>query len=355
MAEAMRAPPARRSRGDRRGADRACRRLTVGGSGSSGSAAPGCSATRCSRTAWGAEVGGWDRVETPYLEPLRAAGSTSRSRPSPRRPDGLGGRRLDARTRRVAGGRGRSCSPSSSRCGLDRRRRRARQDDDGGDDRVLPRRLGLDPRLVGGEVPQLGGNARAGEGWLVVEGDESDRIGRRAAARDRRAPERRSRPSRDVRLARRGGGAVRAVARAGAARRARQELAPVDSSWRCPASTTAATRRRRSPRSSSPASRGRAAAVLAAFRGRGRRLELRGEARRRARVRRLRAPSGRGRRDDRRGARASAAGACSSLFQPHLYSRTRHLAHEFGAALAAADAVVRHGDLRGARGSRSPA
>jgi UDP-N-acetylmuramate--alanine ligase len=28
------------------------------------------------------------------------------------------------------------------------------------------------------------------------------------------------------------------------------------------------------------------------------------------------------------------------LFQPHLYSRTRHLAHEFGAALAGADVVA---------------
>jgi UDP-N-acetylmuramate--alanine ligase len=28
------------------------------------------------------------------------------------------------------------------------------------------------------------------------------------------------------------------------------------------------------------------------------------------------------------------------LFQPHLYSRTRHLAHELAAALAAADVVV---------------
>jgi UDP-N-acetylmuramate--alanine ligase len=36
--------------------------------------------------------------------------------------------------------------------------------------------LGRDPAfLIGGEVPQLGGNARAGSGWLVVEGDESDR------------------------------------------------------------------------------------------------------------------------------------------------------------------------------------
>ena len=35
---------------------------------------------------------------------------------------------------------------------------------------------GRDPAFViGGDVPQLGGNAGAGEGWLVVEGDESDR------------------------------------------------------------------------------------------------------------------------------------------------------------------------------------
>src|SRR5204863_7847335 len=38
------------------------------------------------------------------------------------------------------------------------------------------RELGLDPAwLVGAEVPQLGANAGVGGGWLVVEGDESDR------------------------------------------------------------------------------------------------------------------------------------------------------------------------------------
>ena len=38
------------------------------------------------------------------------------------------------------------------------------------------REPGRDPSwIVGGEVPQLGANAGAGEGWLVVEGDESDR------------------------------------------------------------------------------------------------------------------------------------------------------------------------------------
>jgi UDP-N-acetylmuramate--alanine ligase len=36
--------------------------------------------------------------------------------------------------------------------------------------------LGLDPAFVlGTEVPQLGGSARAGSGWLVTEGDEHDR------------------------------------------------------------------------------------------------------------------------------------------------------------------------------------
>jgi UDP-N-acetylmuramate--alanine ligase len=38
------------------------------------------------------------------------------------------------------------------------------------------RETGCDPAwIVGGVVPQLGGNAGAGGGWLVVEGDESDR------------------------------------------------------------------------------------------------------------------------------------------------------------------------------------
>jgi UDP-N-acetylmuramate--alanine ligase len=38
------------------------------------------------------------------------------------------------------------------------------------------REIGNDPAwIVGGVVPQLGGNAGTGTGWLVVEGDESDR------------------------------------------------------------------------------------------------------------------------------------------------------------------------------------
>jgi UDP-N-acetylmuramate--alanine ligase len=38
------------------------------------------------------------------------------------------------------------------------------------------REVGLDPSwIIGGVIPQLGGNAGVGAGWLVVEGDESDR------------------------------------------------------------------------------------------------------------------------------------------------------------------------------------
>src|SRR6266508_1938582 len=60
--------------------------------------------------------------------------------------------------------------------GVRGRGRGPREDDDERDDRVLPDRLGRDPAwLIGGDIPQLGGNAGIGDGWLVVEGDESDR------------------------------------------------------------------------------------------------------------------------------------------------------------------------------------
>src|SRR3989442_14566332 len=37
---------------------------------------------------WGAEVGGWDRKETSYLEPVRASGIEVRISPEPEAPDG---------------------------------------------------------------------------------------------------------------------------------------------------------------------------------------------------------------------------------------------------------------------------
>src|SRR6201987_389503 len=126
--------------------------------------------------AWGAEVAGWDRVETPYLAHLEGIEVTVTPDP-PRPPDGweayvstafagrVAGRpRADLlaelvwlrRSIVVAGAHGKTTTSAMIAFCLDR--------------------LGLDPAfLIGGDVPQLGGNARAGEGWLVVEGDESDR------------------------------------------------------------------------------------------------------------------------------------------------------------------------------------
>ena len=126
--------------------------------------------------AWGAEVAGWDRVETPYLRHLDdVAVDISPDPPSP--PPGweayvstaFAGR-VDGRPRAdllaelvderrtivVAGAHGKTTTTAMIAFCLDR--------------------LGLDPAfLIGADVPQLGGNARAGSGWLVVEGDESDR------------------------------------------------------------------------------------------------------------------------------------------------------------------------------------
>src|SRR5262249_50403220 len=126
--------------------------------------------------AWGADVAGWDRVETPYLRHLEGiAVEVSPEPPSP--PQGwdvyvssaFAGQveghprahllaQLVAQRRAivVAGAHGKTTTSAMIAYCLDR--------------------LGLDPAfLIGGDVPQLGGNARAGSGLLVVEGDESDR------------------------------------------------------------------------------------------------------------------------------------------------------------------------------------
>ena len=123
---------------------------------------------------WGAEVGGWDRVETPYLEPL--SDLEVRIAPKPVVPDGwevvvsTAYRDVPGRSRAdflaelvslrraivVGGTHGKSTTAAMVAFVL--------------------RELALDPAwLVGATVPQLGSNAGAGEGWLVVEGDESDR------------------------------------------------------------------------------------------------------------------------------------------------------------------------------------
>ena len=60
------------------------RRIWLVGIGGAGLSAYGLLAR-----AWGAEVGGWDRQETPYLEAVRAAGIEVRISPEPETPDGL--------------------------------------------------------------------------------------------------------------------------------------------------------------------------------------------------------------------------------------------------------------------------
>jgi UDP-N-acetylmuramate--alanine ligase len=127
--------------------------------------------------ALGAEVGGWDRTETPYLAYVRNAGIEVDISPDPQVPpdwevvvstafaprvqgksraEFLAELASHSRSIVVAGAHGKTTTAAMIAFVLDR--------------------LGLDPGfLIGGEVPQLGGNARAGSGWLVVEGDESDR------------------------------------------------------------------------------------------------------------------------------------------------------------------------------------
>ena len=125
--------------------------------------------------AWGAEVAGWDRVDTPYLQHLD--GLEIEIGPEPPKPPAgwevyvstaFAGR-VEGRARAdllaelvslrraivVAGAHGKTTTSAMIAFCL--------------------QRLGQDPAfLIGGDVPQLGGNAGAGRGWLVVEGDESD-------------------------------------------------------------------------------------------------------------------------------------------------------------------------------------
>jgi UDP-N-acetylmuramate--alanine ligase len=124
--------------------------------------------------AWGAEVAGWDRHHTRYLDALGAIPVEVSDRPQP--PTGfelvvsaaypqIAGTTRAAflaelvalrRSIVVAGTHGKGTTAAMIAYCLCE--------------------LGADPAwLIGAPVPQLGGNAGAGEGWLVVEGDESDR------------------------------------------------------------------------------------------------------------------------------------------------------------------------------------
>jgi len=203
-------------------------------------------------------------------------------------------------------------------------------------------RLGLDPAfLVGGEIPQLDGNARAGDGWLVAEGDESDRS--LELLRPQIAV------VTNVELDHHAEFASESEVRelferwlAAAPSRVRgDELEPVSFELGVPgehnrrnaAVAVAALELADVPRAA-------AERVLPEFRGAGRRFEQLGEA---AGVRVF---DDYGHHPSEIAATLAAArsavdgGRVLVVFQPHLYSRTRHLAAELAGALATADAVA---------------
>ncbi len=303
----------------------------------------GMSAYALIAKAWGAEVSGWDKAETPYLTNVRAAGIPVEIAPEPTLPGSELERyvstafvgRVEGRPRAellaelvslrksivVSGAHGKTTTSGMIAFCLDR--------------------LGLDPAfIIGGEISQLSGNARAGSGWLVVEGDESDRSV--AALR----PEIAVLLNVDLdhhttyaslaevtQLFEDWLAQVPQVVRA-------EELEPVELPLALPgehnrlnaAAALAALELAGVERSA-------AERVIVEYRGAGRRFEARGEA---AGVRVF---------DDYGHHPAEVAatlvaareeageGRLAVFFQPHLYSRTRHLAREFAQALAAADAV----------------
>ncbi len=288
--------------------------------------------------AWGAEVAGWDRVETPYLRHLKDVAVEI----SPEPPEPLQGwdvyvstafaDRVDGHPRAdllaelvaqrrsivVAGAHGKTTTSSMIAFCLDR--------------------LGLDPAfLIGGDVSQLGGNARAGSGWLVVEGDESDRSV--ATLRPEIAV------LLNVDLDHHTTFASPAelelffedwlrdvphVVRAEELDPVELELAvPGEHNRRNAAAALAALEVAGVPRQD-------AEAAIVEFRGAGRRLEPRGEA---GGVVVLDSYAHHPAELAADLAAIRNGGRLLALFQPHLYSRTLHLAHGFAEALAAADAA----------------
>ncbi|HSC73880.1 MAG TPA: cyanophycin synthetase [Gaiellaceae bacterium] len=299
----------------------------------------GMSAYAALARAWGADVRGWDRVRTPYLNHLEGIEVTISDEP-PEPPHGWEvfvssafADRVAGRTRAellaelvslresvvVAGAHGKTTTAGMIAFCL--------------------QRLGRDPAwLIGADIPQLGGNAGTGGGWLVVEGDESDRT--IAALRPELAV------VTNVDLDHHSTFASRA------------EVEALFDEWLLHVPDV--VRGERLPRYDGPLtlpgehnrrnaacalvaleriglSHADIAPVLAEFAGAGRRLERRGGA------------GGVEVYDDYAHHPAEVAATLAAgradgrllvLFQPHLYSRTRHLASELAAALAAADVVA---------------
>jgi UDP-N-acetylmuramate--alanine ligase len=293
--------------------------------------------------AWGAEVSGWDRYETPYLEHVRDAGIPveigEQVTAAPAGAETVVSTAFAGQARGwtraeflaelvslqdsivVSGAHGKTTTAAMVAFVLDR--------------------LGRDPSfLIGADVPQLGGNARAGSGWLVVEGDESDRTVEHLRPKiavvtnvdlDHHS-EFRSRAEVEA-LFERWLAEVPTVVRGDGLDPYDGELIlPGEHNRRNAAAALAALE-------AAGVDPGEAWPQLRDFRGAGRRLQEVGVA---GDVRVV---------DDYahhpaeiavtlRTLREQTAGRVLALFQPHLFSRTRHLARETAAALAAADVVA---------------
>ncbi|MBW3592906.1 MAG: UDP-N-acetylmuramate--L-alanine ligase, partial [Actinobacteria bacterium] len=130
----------------------------------------GLSAYAILARAWGADVAGWDRRETPYLRHVRAAGIPVTLAPSASDPPAGSevvvstayAKHVAGRSRAaflaeltalapaivVSGAHGKTTTAGMIAWALDR--------------------VGGDPSFaIGGEIPQLGTHARAGSGWFV--------------------------------------------------------------------------------------------------------------------------------------------------------------------------------------------
>jgi UDP-N-acetylmuramate--alanine ligase len=310
------------------------RRLWIAGIGGAG-----MSSYALLAHAWGAEVRGWDRAQTPYLNHLDGIDvSVSDDPPTP--PAGWEvfvstafANLVPGRTRAellaeivslrdsvvVAGAHGKTTTTAMIAYCL--------------------RELGRDPAwLIGADVPQLGGNAGTGSGWLVVEGDESDRTiellrPRIAVVTNVDLDHHSSFASRAEveELFDRWLEHVPTVVRG-------DELEPFNGPLSVPGQhnrrNAAAALAALSLLDVAPAD---AARVLEGFTGAARRLERRGVA---AGVEVYDDYAHHPAEIEATLAALRDGGRLLVLFQPHLYSRTRHLTRELAAALARADVVA---------------
>ncbi len=301
--------------------------------------------------AWGAEVGGSDRARSSYVDRLEAAGiAVAIGHDASNVPDGA---------EVIVSSAIAPDNPEVSRPGAMKKRAELLAElvqlrpsivvagahgktTTSGMIAFVLERLGHDPAyLIGGEIPQLGGNAAAGEGWLVAEGDESDRTLELVQPRvavltnvelDHHATFASEAEVRE--LFERWLASAPEVVRGDELEPVTLQLAvPGEHNLRNAATALAALEH-------AGVERAEAERVLPEFAGAGRRFELRGEAGG------VRVYDDYGHHPREIAATLEAARAAANggrvlvAFQPHLYSRTRYLAHELGRALAAADGVA---------------